>query len=624
MSRRMIGIALGLAPLLLAGCEPGPEDLARAGLTMAFTTDRPWRYEEPPPDTFNTVTRRVWSGPLVDQLVSPSPDGMRLARTEWVMGDIAIHDLETGEERRLTHNTAPYEPGFGMYPRMSPDGEQVAYTWWQSEDWNDWHLQVVDAEDAQPRTLVSADPWIHPEDWSPDGRQILALRELPDGTNEIVTVSVTDGLVRVLKALDWRYPTRMVFSPDGDYILYDLPPDPESEQLDVFALSVDGGQDRAVVEHPANDYVLGWAPDGRHILFGSDRTGTPGAWLLPVEHGTASGAPVLVKPDLWQVTPVGFIPDGSFFYAVQTGMRDVHVAALDLATGRVAGPAVPVGRRRTGSRTFPSWSPDGRYLAYLTRSGTGSGVQRATLAIRSLETGEVRQLRLPLELVNPREQHWLEDGRTILLKAWDNQNRWGLHRVDIQTGEIELVFHRPRTMGEFVPTSDGAAILYRGERGGPDVDARHTIVRRDLKSGRETVLYSVSPVRSRQIRSLALSPDGATLAFVLWRRLRQPSWLMVMPVAGGEPRELVRANIAFGIDWAPDGQSVVYVDYEETDEPAAQHQLWRVDVTSGEAEDLGLAVEGLSYVRVSPDGARVAFAAGQQAAEIWVMEEFLP
>ena len=91
-----------------------------------------------------------------------------------------------------------------------------------------------------------------------------------------------------------------------------------------------------LVQHPANDVIFDWTPDGKRILFGSDRSGTMGAWWIRIADGKPDGPPELVKPDLGQdVRPMGFTRDGSYYYGVRTGMSDVYIAEVDFASGRV-------------------------------------------------------------------------------------------------------------------------------------------------------------------------------------------------------------------------------------------------------------------------------------------------
>jgi Tol biopolymer transport system component len=182
------------------------------------------------------------------------------------------------------------------YSSVSPDGELIAYAWWN--DAGGIELRVVGVDGSQPRVLYGDESvnWLAPRDWSPDGEHVLA-HLTGEERNEIALVSVEDGAVRVLKTFDTGGPGKLSFAPDGEYVAYEWRPD-RGVPGDIFAIEVDGGREITLVQHPADDDLLGWAPDGGHILFASDRAGTTGAWLLPVADGEPSGEPRLIKPDM--------------------------------------------------------------------------------------------------------------------------------------------------------------------------------------------------------------------------------------------------------------------------------------------------------------------------------------
>ena len=102
--------------------------------------------------------------------------------------------------------------------------------------------------------------------------------------------------------------------------------------------------------------------------------------------------------------------------------------------------------------------------------------------------------------------------------------------------------------------------------------------------------------------------------------------LRIMPVGGGEPRDLHKfggATSVGHIAWTPDGKSIlaaVTIGEKNTG------SLWRVSADSGEAENLGLEMT-IKRMSIHPDGRQLAFSSpgpAPQKPELWVMENFLP
>jgi Tol biopolymer transport system component len=360
---------------------------------------------------------------------------------------------------------------------------------------------------------------------------------------------------------------------------------------------------------------MGWAPDGDHILFGSDRSGTPGAWLLPLTDGEPGGAPWLVKPDMWRVTPVGFTHDGRFFYNVRTGKRDIYVATFDPESKTVVGSPTALTARSVGNSRHAFWSPDGRHLAYIQERGfaPGSG-SRTVVAIRSMETGQVRELDLGLtgSFSSPR---WLSDGRSIRVTVWNpnDADTVEFYRVDVQTGSTHVL----GAGGQ--PSPDGQWVFYSRADQNPEGQAAFRVMRKHLATGDTTSLFQTPYGPWGQISGMRLSPDGQTLAFGYGPE--GPDRLVLLPVDGGEPRELALPNIGWPgptrIAWMPDGNALLLWRHPE---------VWHVDLDMGEAEAIGLSIAGGRGIHLDmhPDGRRIAYTDGTESTELWVMENFLP
>jgi Tol biopolymer transport system component len=569
------------------------------------------------------TTRRVWGGPGVDIEGSVSADGRHLSFVDWQNGgELAVRDLETGTNRRLTR-TAGGELDWALDSRISPDGRQVAYTWYNSEGLFDLRLVALDGSGPRVLHTARAKEYVSPAAWSPDGGHVLEVVSRPGSPSRIGLVSVADGSVRVLKTLDSGGPKGVSFSPDGHHIAYGLAQQEGAANGDIFLLSIDGKRESALVQHPANDMHPVWAPDGTWILFASDRTGSLGLWGISVADGTPRGPAQPVKPDVGELFwPLGFSRDGRFHYGLQVGMTDVYVAPFDFQSGKLLAEPKKATERYVGSNTGPEWSPDGRYLAYVSSRGRSWRQGSLALCIRSLDTGEERDLTPDLGYyMGPR---WSPDGRSLLLVGFDRQSRSGLYRVDVETGVVTPLV---QSEVDVFPASlewarGGKAVVYRRQQ--PNTTGQRIVVR-DIESGREEEVYRAPAGTSLQ--GFALSPDGLQVAFRSYDEAARVAALNVVPTAGGAPRELLRAGkdeipggMPLGV-WSPDGSQILFTRARTK----GKLGLWRVPAQGGEAQEVGLTMESLREVRVHPDGRRIAFAAGSPAApEVWVMENVRP
>lgn len=559
-----------------------------------------------------------------------SPDGRYISYIDWETGDLAIRENETGMTRRLTNEGSLKGAGaLAFHSRWSPDSKQVVYDW-LGEDFVD--IRIVGIDGGKPRILYrkDEDESIQTYDWSPDGKHILAF-----SSHRIVTVSVANGSMQVLKTLgqqdEENWPTRMCFSPDGYCIAYDYPSKENFPNRDIFLLSADGSREIPLIEHPADDFLLGWAPDGRHILFVSNRTGTLSLWAIQVVEGKTRGTPKLIKSDMGRISPLGLSQKGSFYYFVSGRQLNIYVVELHPGTGKIlTQPKIAI-ERFEGSNNKPDYSPDGRSLAYIStrspfslyRAGTSSG--HNVLCIRSLETGKDREILTELNINGPPK--WSPDGNSILILGSYSDTPRGLYRIDVQTGDVT-----PVVVGDTIHIScewsrDGQAVFFVRNR---RKDNLCQIMVRDLESGEEKELYRESfPERF----AISLSPDGQWLSFLNNRSAKRV--LRVMPAAGGEPRELYTWECSGAYiwqTWAADGRYILVpirppIKDLEGKMENVRWALWRIPVEDGEPQKLGFEVPGI-FFSVHPDGRHIAFTSTDSTINmrggVWAMENFLP
>lgn len=476
--------------------------------------------------------RRVWAGPGVDGMGTPSPDGRFLSFTDWETGDLAVRELSTGTNRRLTGKTGWESSAYAMHSVISPDGKQVAYAWY--DDDQNFDLRIVGIDGTNPHVLYDREPlgYIRPYDWTPDGRHVLAVIYPGDHSSHVALISTRDGSSRVLKALPGSdvmagTPFRMRFSPDGRFIAYDLPQDTAGVEHDIFILAADTGRESALVRHPAQDFFLDWAPDGNGIFFASDRSGVTSIWRAGVAEGASQGAAQLVRPDIGRLNPLGFTRDGSLYYSLPIGEVDAYEVSIDPATGRLLSQPAPLSPRFIGVNKEPDWSRDGRFAAFVSRRGSlPGGVGAPALVIRTLDTGDERVLRPALK--NFYIPRWSPDGRSLLVDGIDPEGRLGYFLVDAQRGDLRLLTYREGTTFGPAWDPDGTAIFFRRF---DEATRACVLVRRTIDTGlEEEVLRVEAPQFFNQFR---ISNDGGHVALARATQDRDERVLTVVPLAGG-------------------------------------------------------------------------------------------
>jgi Tol biopolymer transport system component len=569
------------------------------------------------------MIRQAWAGPDVDISGGLAPDGRFLSFTDWETGDLAILNLITGEKRRLTKNNSPFSLSSSEYAdtsRPSPDGKRIAYSWFNRD--KVYELRVINIDGSDPRTIYSlkAD-YVNYFTWSTDGKYILFNASTKNNEQVLTLLSIADGSTRVLKTFDRNYPWGLSFSPDNRYIAYSWGPKSDSMQHDIFLLPVAGGQEIPLVTHPAVDGVVGWTPDGKYLLFGSDRTGIMGLWRIQVADGKPQGMPELIKRDIAMSGSIGITRDGALYYAISKRATEVYTAALDSKTGKLVSSLSPVAPRYLGTNLYPDWSPDGRSLAYVSYRGPFPNAPGDVLCIMSNETGQVREFTPPLAKFG--SPHWSPDGRFILVYRGPNSsNRQGLHKIDSQTGETTLLAESEREprISPLGWTADGRGIIYViGSESSVQVrqleiaGASASVISRELNPRQEKEILRLEPIG--QIR-LALASDGR-LAVLSKNKLK------AVGADGREERELLTLKESELIDkvaWSRDGRQIYFAKRQ-----GSRSEVWRVASAGGEPQNTGLVLEGLSQLSIHPDGQRIAFSTAEKMQhEIWVIENFLP
>ncbi|MBL8293634.1 MAG: PD40 domain-containing protein [Bryobacterales bacterium] len=325
------------------------------------------------------AVRQVWTRPgLSLGEARIFPDGRRLAFIDWAEHDtLVVADMVPGEIRKLTSSR---EGGGAVQHAVSPDSKWIAYYWYLK---NGAEVRVIGTDGSAPRTVYSnPEADVEPVAWFPDGKSLVAHFFRKDQTAQLAVISVADGKARVLKSGLWQQFIGVVsVSLDGRYLVYDFPSLGSAPERDIFLMAADGSSETALVRHPSDDTLLGWTPDGKYILFRSNRSGSMSIWLLPMSGNKPGGEPRQLKSNVGNIQPLGFDRNGSFYYRESTGAgREVYVAELDSQTGKMVATKL-ASTRHLGEKGVAAFSSDGKALVYQSGSMRDGGGPRTAKGI---------------------------------------------------------------------------------------------------------------------------------------------------------------------------------------------------------------------------------------------------
>jgi Tol biopolymer transport system component/DNA-binding winged helix-turn-helix (wHTH) protein len=254
----------------------------------------------------------------------------------------------------------------------------------------------------------------------------------------------------------------------------------------------------------------------------------------------------------------------------------------------------------TGFVTSPSFSPDGKQIAYAWRDeGSGSN---ASIYVKLVGAGYA--LRLTDAQAADACPAWSPDGQWVAFWRYLPPSS-GIYVVSALGGPA-------RRITALKAKCYGLDWLANGQRlvlsEGPDsFSARLTFV--NVDTGQQQPL-APPPAGFIADTSPAVSPDGKTLAFVRWTG-DEVGNIRLRPIDGGADRWLAAGGTSSredSIAWMPDGREIVF---------SRNGRLWRIPVTGGAPQAVTSSAEWMKNPAVARRGSRLAFVAREYRASLW-------
>ncbi|MEW5978625.1 MAG: winged helix-turn-helix domain-containing protein [Acidobacteriota bacterium] len=268
-----------------------------------------------------------------------------------------------------------------------------------------------------------------------------------------------------------------------------------------------------------------------------------------------------------------------------------------------------------GIEKDPALSPDGKRLAFVWDGESGDNFD---VYVRSI--GPVDELPLTAE----KPMQLTTDPAPDLSPTWSPDGRYiAFARVSEGNSSVYVVPSIGGQDGHAKKLKELYSIWSEGKPLDWSPNGRFLVVAAKKSPAEPYSLYSISPDTSDDRKlaspitaiggdvSPAFSPDGQTLAFT---RVVAYDDLYVLRLNHGEAELLIADRRGYGCTWTADSREIVFGSWA-----GESPQLWRISASGGKPQGLGIGANGVDPT-ISRQGHRLAYVERIYDTDIWRIE----
>ncbi len=540
-------------------------------------------------------TTQITSAAGLDTFPSLSPDGNAVAFSSGRNGKFEIYVSQLTPGSREVQITADGAQNFE--PAWSPDGRLLAY--YSRERKGIWVIPTLGGV-AKQLTQFGSRP-----SWSPDGSFIVFesnatanidanIRAMPPSV--LWLVPAQGGAARPLTKVGEPPGGHgaPACSPDGKRIVFTAG-DFNSQDLTIWSMSTQGADFKRLVVGAFDPL---YAPDGARIYFAKDY----GLWSLSID--PRSGEPVGEPVQLVPATGSGRIrfltiyADGKkLAFSPLTSHSNLWSLPLSANSSQATGPPVPLTQNTNFRTNLPSFSPDGRKIAYLSWPAGAPNIW-----LMEADGKQPTQLTTSGAIV----PSWLGYERVAFLLRREERTR--LWSVPIGGGNEQPLFDFNDKVDFARVSPDGKAVAFNSKKSGTTnvwtISATGGAAKQ-LTFDRELMAFP------------CWSPDGKFLAFQV-KRGDDQHVAIIQRGGGTMPTQLTfDQGVSFVHSWSPAGEKIAFAGFRN-----GYWNLWWVSRATKQQKQLTNYTKLNSFVRYpawSPLGQQMVYEYAETTGNIWVM-----